>query len=133
MKKSELKMKIENNKQAEVKDNFLKAGSIPTLDKYAIIQTGGKQYFVLEGKTIAIEKIEGVAGNEVIFNEVLLKRTNLESCEIGQPFLKEPIKAVIVKQIKGPKIIVFKFRRREKYRRKKGHRQNYTVVRIGSI
>ena len=133
MKKSELKMKIENNKQSEVKNSILKSGSIPTLEKYAIIQTGGKQYFVLEEKTIAIEKIEGIPGDEIIFNEVLLKRKDLESFEIGQPFLNEPIKAVIVKQMKGPKIIVFKFRRREKYRRKKGHRQNYTIVRIGSI
>lgn len=127
MKKSELKMKINDNKE-----NSLKKNVIPNLEKYAVIKTGGKQYFVLEGKTVAIEKIDGTSGDEILFNEVLLRRNN-ENVEIGQPFLETPVKGTILKQIKGPKLVVFKFRRREKYRRKKGHRQNYTVVRINSI
>ena len=104
-----------------------------TYDKYAIFATGGKQYQAVEGKTLAIEKIEGESGAELEFNEVLLKK-DLTDVEIGQPFVKDAvIKASIIKQIKGPKVVAFKFKRRHKYRLKKGHRQAYTVIRIEAI
>ena len=103
-----------------------------SLENYAIFQTGGKQYQAVEGKTIAIEKIEGNAGDAVEFNEVLLRKTS-EGVEIGRPHLEGvAIKASIVKQMRGPKLIVFKFKRRKKVRVKKGHRQPITVVRIES-
>lgn len=104
-----------------------------TFSRYAIFQTGGKQYQALEGKTVAIEKLGLADGAEVIFDEVLLRRTDEKTVEVGQPFLSAPIKAVVVKQAKGPKLIAFKFKRRKKYRRKIGHRQQHTVVRIISI
>lgn len=103
-----------------------------TFDRYAIIQTGGKQYQAIEGQTIAVEKIEGQPGEKIEFNEVLLRKTS-EGVEIGQPRLESSVKASIVKQMRGPKLIVFKFRRRKKSRVKSGHRQALTVVRIESI
>lgn len=102
-------------------------------NRYAIFQTGGKQYQALEGKTVSIEKIEHQAGDEVVFDEVLLRRTNESDVEIGQPYVSTPVKAVVVKHDLGPKLIAFKFKRRKKYRRKIGHRQPMTIVRIVSI
>jgi large subunit ribosomal protein L21 len=101
--------------------------------RYAIFQTGGKQYQAIEGKTIAIEKIEGDAGSTIEFSDVLLRKTGDSDIQVGQPFLKNPIKASIVKQMRGPKVVVFKFKRRKKSRVKKGHRQSITVIRIEAI
>lgn len=102
-------------------------------DKYAIFKTGGKQYQAIEGKTVAIEKIEGEDGAKLVFDEVLLRKTAENTIEIGRPFLKSKIKATIVKQMKGPKVICFRFKRRHKVRVKRGHRQPITVIRIESI
>lgn len=105
----------------------------PTFDKYAIFQTGGKQYQAIEGKTVAIEKIEGEAGTPLEFNEVLFRKTGDNVYEIGKPYLTAGIKASIVKQMKGPKVIAFRFKRRHKVRVKRGHRQPITVIRIEAI
>lgn len=102
-------------------------------DKYAIFKTGGKQYQAIEGKTVAIEKIEGEDGAKLEFAEVLLRKTAEDKIEIGRPFLKTKIKASIVKQMKGPKVVSFRFKRRHKVRVKKGHRQPITVIRIEAI
>jgi len=107
--------------------------TLPVFERYAIFQTGGKQYQAIEGKTIAIEKLEGEHGDTVEFNEVLLRKTGDDAIEIGKPFVGSTIKASIVKQMRGPKIIVFKFKRRKKSRVKKGHRQAITVIRVESI
>lgn len=105
----------------------------PTFDKYAIFKTGGKQYQAIEGKTVAIEKIEGEAGTKLEFNEVLFRKTGENAFEIGSPFLNKGITASIVKQMKGPKVIAFRFKRRHKVRVKRGHRQPITVIRIEAI
>lgn len=102
-------------------------------EKYAIFQAGGKQYQALEGKTVAIEKIEGEPGSTFEISEVLLRKLNDDQVEIGQPYVATPIKASIVKHIKEPKVIIFRFKRRSKSRVKKGHRQPKTVIRIESI
>ena len=107
--------------------------NMPEFGKYAIFQTGGKQYQALEGKTIAIEKIEGQTGDALEFDQVLFVKNGEGAFQIGQPFVKTVIKASIVKQMRGPKLIVFKFGRRQKIRVKKGHRQAITVVRIEKI
>lgn len=107
--------------------------SIQLPNKYAIFQTGGKQYQAIEGKTIAIEKIEGEQGAPLEFTEVLLRKDGDKVLEFGRPYLSQPIKASIVKQTKGEKLVVFKFKRRKKVRRKQGHRQPITVIRIESI
>lgn len=117
-----------NREMVPLKDNVI----VP-LERYAIIQTGGKQYFAIEGKTLSIEKIEGVAGDEIVFDDVLVKRLDAQNFEVGQPFLKSGVKATIVKQMRDRKIIVFKFKKRKKYRTKKGHRQAKTIVRINSF
>ena len=102
-------------------------------DKFAIFATGGKQYQAIVGKTVAIEKIEGEAGAQLDFPEVLFRKTAEGAYEVGQPFLSTPVKASIVKQMRGPKLTVFRFRRRQKVRVKRGHRQPITVIRIESI
>ena len=101
--------------------------------KYAIIETGGKQYQVVPGRTIAIEKIEGEPGTALTFDKVLFRKQAEGTFEVGKPILEGAVKASIVKQMRGPKLIVFKFKRRKKVRVKKGHRQPMTVVRVESI
>ena len=102
---------------------------------YAIFKTGGKQYQAIPGKTVAIEKLEGNIGDIVTFNEVLLRKDGEKATvEFGTPFLTKPtVTASIVKHMQGPKIIIFRFKRRKKSRVKKGHRQPITVVRIETI
>jgi large subunit ribosomal protein L21 len=104
-----------------------------TYEQYAIFATGGKQYQAVPGKTIAVEKIEGEAGTQLEFNDVLFRKTAEGTFEVGTPFLKKGIKASIVKQMRDPKVIIFKFKRRKKHRRKQGHRQHKTVIRIEAI
>jgi large subunit ribosomal protein L21 len=134
-----MKKKISNQEEKlninieKKEESNLSPSSLPNLERYAIIQTGGKQYFALEGKTLAIEKIDGNAGDEIIFKEVLFKRLDKDNCEIGHPFIGTYVKATIVKQMRDKKIIVFKFKKRKKCRTKKGHRQQMTIVRIISI
>src|SRR3990167_4203256 len=101
--------------------------------RYAIFATGGKQYQAEEGKTLQIEKIDGEPGTPLEFNDVLLRKLGEGQIEVGQPFLTTPIKAEIVKQMKGPKLVIFRFKRRKKSRVKSGHRQLHTVVRITAI
>ncbi len=104
-----------------------------TFSRYAIFQDGGNQYQGIEGKTISIQKVEGQAGDKIEFKEVLLRKLD-EVVEIGQPFVKGAILvASIVKQMKGPKIIIYHFRRRKKSRVKNGHRQQMTIIRVESI
>jgi large subunit ribosomal protein L21 len=103
-----------------------------SFEKYAIVQIGTHQYQAIEGKTVAVEKIEGQAGDTIKFDEVLLKKDK-EDIKIGTPFLKATVKATIVKQMKGPKIVILRFKRRKKSRVKKGHRQLLTVIRFESI
>ena len=99
---------------------------------YAVIRTGGKQYRVAEGDVLRIEKIAGDAGAEVTFGEVLL--VGGEKVVVGKPTVAgAKVVASIVGQDRAKKIIVFKMRRRKNYRRKKGHRQPYTELRIESV
>ena len=105
-----------------------------TFSRYAIFQTGGKQYQGIEGKTVAIEKLpHAQAGQTVEFDEVLLIKKADGDVKIGQPYLSTPVKATVVKHMKGPKLVVFKFKRRKKSRVKRGHRQPMTIVRIESF
>jgi large subunit ribosomal protein L21 len=104
-----------------------------TFGAYAIIETGGKQYQAVPGKTVAIEKLAGNAGDIVSFDKVLLRRSEAGTVEVGTPFLEGPVKASILKDMKERKLIVFRFRRRQKVRVKRGHRQQKTIVRIEAI
>ncbi|MGD1997647.1 MAG: 50S ribosomal protein L21 [Candidatus Dependentiae bacterium] len=99
---------------------------------YALFKTGGKQYQAVVGKTLAVEKLAGQAGDTVEFSDVLLRKHSDDNVEIGAPFLEGAIKASIVKQMRGPKIVVFRHKRRKKSRVRNGHRQPQTVVRFES-
>ena len=100
---------------------------------YAVIKTGGKQYRVAEGETLHVEKLAGKPGDAITFEEVLLVGGG-EATKIGRPLVAgASVKGEIVAQKRDAKIIVFKFRRRKNYRRKQGHRQPYTAVKITGI
>ncbi len=99
---------------------------------YAVIKTGGKQYRVSEGQKLRVEKLPGSAGDKITFGEVLL--VSGDSPKIGQPLVKgASVAAEITAQARGEKLIVFKFKRRKNYRRKNGHRQLYTELKITGI
>jgi len=100
---------------------------------YAIVNTGGKQYKVSQGDILRVEKIPGEIGSPVSFDKVLMFSDG-ENVNIGQPVLDNvAVKGHIMEQGKAKKIIVFKYKRRKRYRRKLGHRQPYTAIKIDSI
>lgn len=100
---------------------------------YAVIKTGGKQYKVAASDTITIEKLEAAAGETVVFPEVLMVGGDA-GITIGSPFVTgASVAAEVVKQARGPKTISFRKRRRQNSKRKKGHRQDLTIVRIAEI
>jgi large subunit ribosomal protein L21 len=99
---------------------------------YAVIRTGGKQYRVSEGQHLRVEKLPGSAGDKITFGEVLL--LGGETPKIGRPLVQgAAVAAEITAQDRGKKLVVFKFRRRKNYRRKTGHRQPYTELKITGI
>lgn len=100
---------------------------------YAIVATGGKQYKVQEGDVLRVEKLTGVVGDEVAFDQVLLVGAG-EDVRIGQPVVEgAQVKGTIIEQGKNKKVLVFKYKRRKRYRRKQGHRQPFTAVKINAI
>src|SRR5688500_6522892 len=100
---------------------------------YAIFRALGKQYRAEKGKTLRLPLMDAAAGSKVTFDEVLLS-SNGETIKTGAPLLKgASVEAEVVGQGKEPKIYVFKFKRRKNYRRKTGHRQGYTEVRITDL
>jgi large subunit ribosomal protein L21 len=100
---------------------------------YAVIKTGGKQYRVEQGATIRVEKLDGTQGQKLEFGEVLLVADGT-SVKIGAPLLQGArVTGEIVAQEKGEKLVVFHFRRRKAYRKRTGHRQTYTAVKITGI
>ena len=100
---------------------------------YAVIQTGGKQYKVQPGETVLIEKLDGEPGDSVEFEQVLLLADE-ERVAVGRPLVEGArVVGTIVEQGRGPKLIVYKFKRRKNYRRKQGHRQDFTAVQIADV
>ncbi len=96
---------------------------------FAVIKTGGKQYKVTKDSVIIVEKLAGEAGSTVEFEEVLMVGD-----KIGTPTVKgAKVSGEIVKQTRGEKVIIFKKIRRHGYRRKKGHKQDLTVVKITDV
>ena len=99
----------------------------------AVIETGGKQYKVSENSIIRIEKIDGSEGDEVVFDKVLLVVKDGEKI-IGRPYVEgAKVKATLLKNYRDRKVKVVRYKPRKNYRRKKGHRQWYTMVRIEEI
>ena len=100
---------------------------------YSVIQTGGKQYRAVPGMELKVEKLPGQVGDAVTFDRVLMTSDG-ETLEVGKPYLDSiTVSGKITRQDKNRKIVVFKFKRRKGYRKKRGHRQAYTCVRIDSI
>ena len=100
---------------------------------YAVIETGGQQYKVSEGETLKVEKLDGDVGATVELDKVLFVRTDSE-IKVGSPYVPgAKVKCEIVGQERGKKVVVFKFKRRIGYRKKRGHRQHYTRLKIAQI
>lgn len=100
---------------------------------YAVVKTGGKQYRVQEGEILRVEKIPGEVGTDVTLDQVLLFSDG-ETLRVGRPLLDDvSVSGRIVEQDRAKKILVFKYKRRKRFRRKQGHRQPYTAIRIDRI
>ena len=100
---------------------------------FAILKTGGKQYKVAKEEKLLIEKIEGNVGDEVVFNDIIMINDN-DKTEIGSPLVKDAaVVAEVVKQTRGPKITIIYKRRRKNSRKKQGHKQDLTLVKIKNI
>jgi large subunit ribosomal protein L21 len=117
---------IEHRKNGEVKIG----GKIM---KYAIVVNGGKQYKAVPGETIQVDKLSNELGEKVILDEVLFIADG-KRVTVGTPMVKgAQVKTTVTGQIKGPKIIVFKYKPKVRYRRKQGHRQKYTLLQVDKI
>ena len=99
---------------------------------YAVVKTGGKQYRVAKDDLVTVERLEGEAGAKVKLDAVLAVGDE-SGIKAGSAVSGASVEAEIVKQARGPKLIVFKKRRRQNSRRKNGHRQDLTVLKITGI
>ncbi|MBC8531538.1 50S ribosomal protein L21 [Gehongia tenuis] len=99
---------------------------------YAIIEAGGKQYRVQEGDVVYVDKLKAAAGDNIDFKVLMLGKD--DGAVVGSPYVEDAkVTGNVVGDVKGKKIIVFKYKPKKDYRRKKGHRQPYTKVEIKSI
>jgi large subunit ribosomal protein L21 len=100
---------------------------------YAVIKTGGKQYRVAPGEKIKIETVEAEVGATIVLDQVLMVADG-EAVKVGTPTVAgAKVSATVVSHGRGPKIRIFKMRRRKHYQKTQGHRQNYTEIRVDAI
>ena len=100
---------------------------------YAVIESCGKQYKVSEGDVVFFEKLDAEEGKKVSFDKVVLVSDD-KNVKVGTPYVKNAnVEVTVVKQGKGKKILVYKYKAKKNYRRTQGHRQPYTKVEIKSI
>ncbi len=100
---------------------------------YAVIKTGGKQYRVSPGESIKIEQVQADVGATIVLDQVLMVADG-EAVKVGTPTLAgAKVSATVVSHGRGPKIRIFKMRRRKHYQKTQGHRQNYTEIRVDAI
>ncbi|NLL36471.1 MAG: 50S ribosomal protein L21 [Fretibacterium sp.] len=100
---------------------------------YAVIETGGKQYRVQVGDELCVERLTGEAGDEIVFDRVLMLGGE-EGAKFGTPFVEgADVKAEVLAQDRAKKVLVFKFKSKKNYRRMRGHRQYFTKIRIREI
>ncbi len=100
---------------------------------YAVIETGGKQYKVQVGDTVDVEIMKANIGDKVELSRVLLVADG-ENIQVGQPVVSSAVvSATVVQQVRGPKVIIFKYRPKQRFRHKTGHRQDYTRLHIDEI
>ena len=101
--------------------------------KYAIVEDGGKQFRAVIGESIEVDRYPLEVGQEIDMNRVLLIADG-ENVKVGTPFIEgAKIQGTVIAQVKGPKVVVFKYMAKERIRTKTGHRQKYTKVRIDAI
>lgn len=102
---------------------------------FAVIETGGKQYLVKEGDTVKIEKLEGVAGDKIVFDKVLLiAEDDGTKVQIGTPYLEgASIESVVEMQGRSKKIRVVKYKRKVRYTRVHGHRQAFSQIKVSKV
>lgn len=100
---------------------------------YAVVETGGKQYRVQEGDVISVEKLNVEDGAKVVFDKVLVAGEGAD-IKVGKPYIEGcTVEGTAVESGKGPKVIIFKYKAKKDYRKKQGHRQPYTMVKIESL
>jgi large subunit ribosomal protein L21 len=100
---------------------------------YAVVESGGRQYKAVEGQTITVEQLPYDSGTEIELDRVLLI-SDSGDVQIGQPVVEgAKVKATVLGEGKGPKVRIFKMHPRKRYRRRKGHRQTYTRLRVDEI
>ncbi len=99
---------------------------------YAVIETGGKQYRVQEGDVITVERLCAEAGETVVFDHVLVLGEGAD-IKVGAPYVGTTVTGTVVENGKGKKVIIFKYKAKKDYRKKQGHRQPYTMVKIDSL
>jgi large subunit ribosomal protein L21 len=100
---------------------------------YAVIESGGKQHRVSPGEDVELEKLAGEVGDTISFDKVLLTSDG-DNVSVGNPYLENvTVEGHITHHDRQRKIVVFKYKRRKNYRRKRGHRQHFTLVRIDDI
>jgi large subunit ribosomal protein L21 len=99
---------------------------------YAVIRSGGKQYRVTPGQTLRLEKLEGEAGSKIQLGNVLMVEDG-GKIQTGAPLPGASVEATIIQSDRTDKVLVFKKKRKKQYRRKRGHRQDFTAVRIEKI
>jgi len=100
---------------------------------YAVIKTGGKQYRVMEGQTLKVEKLNAEKGNSIELDEVLMVADG-ENIKIGAPFVEgSKVSATVEDHGRGDKVRIIKFNRRKHFRKQMGHRQSYTEIKITGI
>ncbi|MFK7914138.1 MAG: 50S ribosomal protein L21 [Pseudomonadales bacterium] len=100
---------------------------------FAVIASGGKQHRVTEGELLRLEKLDGEPGDEIVFDKVMMVADG-DNVAIGKPYVDgKTVTAEVVKQARAKKVHILKFKRRQNYMRKQGHRQYFTEVRITGI
>ncbi len=101
--------------------------------KYAIVSNGGKQYKAVPGETLQVDRLPNEVEDQVVLEDILFIADD-NKLAIGEPLIKgAKVKTTVTGQIKGPKIVVFKYKPKVRYRRKQGHRQHYTLLRVDEI
>ena len=100
---------------------------------YAVIKTGGKQYRVVQGERLKVEKLDVEVGGTVTLDQILMVSDG-DKTTIGSPIVKgATVKATVVSHGRGDKVMIFKMRRRKHYRKTQGHRQSFTEIKIEAI
>lgn len=100
---------------------------------YAVVETGGKQYKVSEGDILSVERLSASEGDKLVLDKVLLYSDENDT-KVGTPYVEgAKVEAEVMENGKGKKVIIFKFKSKKNYRKKQGHRQPYTRLKITSI